>query len=302
MTTQATIAKSPTAAMLASLEAAELHVALFGHGAELIPWLRAGSVAGFELPDDVLAVAAQGLHLAELQQAHRASAPAPHQAGDVKAILTGSTPDSIMDIDDLAAAAKVRHDRAGNLLVAAGSRLASESGGAFAPHRDSLIRNELRHTVEQVLGKAAEVAAKLKKFAPAFSEADLLAKGTPKEVEAWRSSRELQATFNLLVRAWKVSWAAATAHGAGMEQGRDWLPRTPGGLYAWLAPDDVHPDALRFGVDGEVLRIATAPSAYQLLSPSDLKPLIEKVTAALPVHAPQPASWIIRHGVVTQGA
>lgn len=288
-------AKSPTTEMLDKLEAAELHVSLFGNSTELLPWLRAAQ-GRFELPREVLAVAARGLHLSQLQQAHSAARPAPHQAGDVIAILEGSTPDEIMDADAAAAVAKARHERAGELLIAAGSRLAGESGGAFKPHRDALLEGPLRKAVAALLAEAADLAGQLRKY-PGFSEAALLANGSPKELAAWRSSRELQANFALLLAAWRASWSAATVKGGTVS--RDYLPQRPGRYYAWLDPDAVTPEALALGHDVEVLRVASASSAYQLLSPGEFQPLIDRVTAGLAQNAPQPASWIIRHGVAS---
>lgn len=297
MTAAKAVAESPTTTMLARLEAADLTPGLFGNGTELLPWLRAAQ-GRFELPAEVLAVAERGLHLAQLRQAHSASAPAPHQAGDIVALLAGSTPDAIMDADDAAAVAVARHDRAEALLIAAHQRLAGESGGAFKPYRDALIEGPLREAVEALIAEAAGLAGKLSKYGPDYGQA-LLANGSASELTAYRSSREFQASFALLLAAWRASWSAATVKGGSV--GRDWLPQRPGQWYAWLDPEAITSEALRLGHDAEILRIATAPSAYQLLAPSELAPLMERLSAEDKTHR-HPARTRVRAGVTASGA
>ena len=288
-------ATSPAAEMLARLEAAELTTDLFGNGTELLPYLRAAKVGGgFELPQEVLAVAEQGLHLARLQQAHSANAPAPHKPGDIKRILAGGTPEEIMDADDVALVAKARHDRAGNLLIAARQQLAGMSGAAFGPHREALVTGPLRESVASLLADAKAKATTLKRFAPDYGPA-LLGDGNPAQLQAYRASRQMNADMAVLTAAWRASWVAASKD---KSVAREFVPQRAGTWYCWVAPDDVHPDAVRLGTETDILRLATVASTeYRLASPSEIVALVEQMAADLGKDAPRPAAQIIRQGV-----
>jgi hypothetical protein len=284
---------TPTAAALDRLGKIE-PAPSFGHGNELEPWLKAASVSGFELPPDVLDVIDVAAHWAEEQVAN--TPPKPHIVGDVKAILAGASVVSIIDADAAHAAAVARYDTRAALLLAASRRLQGMVAAGFAPTRDGLIRVELRQAVADVLAEAAKAAKSLRKFAPAYSEAALLASGSPAELAVWRGSRQLQANFATLVAAWRASWSRATAHGTGTID-RAYLPMRPGGFFSWVAPDDVQDERLRLGHDSEILRIATAPSEFRLAAPSEIVALVEKMTADLPQDSPRPAWMIVRSGV-----
>jgi hypothetical protein len=288
-------ATSPAAAMLARLEAAELTPDLFGNSTELLPYLRAAAISpGFDLPADCLAVAEQGLHLAQLQQAHSANAPSPHQPGGIKRILAGGTPEEILDAEDVALVAKARHERAWHLLLAARQQLAGMSGAAFAPHRESLVTGPLREKVASLLAEAKAKAATLKKFAPDYGPA-LLNDGNPTQLLAYRASRQMNADLAVLTAAWRASWVAASKD---KSVAREFVPQRAGTWYCWVAPDDVHPDAVRLGTDADILRLATVASTeYRLASPSEILAVVDQMTADLPQDAPRPARMIVRSGV-----
>lgn len=297
MTAQATVAKSPTVAALERLSKID-PAPDFGHGNELQPWLAAAAVAGFELPAAIIDVVQVGAHLAEEQAAN--VHPPKHRAGDVDAILLGATVDEVLNRDAAHDAAVARWEDRNRLLMAGTRLLQGEVSAAFVPQRDSLIRNELRHAVADLLEQAAKVAKQLRKFAPDFSEATLLAKGSPAELTAWRASRELQKNLQTLLTAWRWSWYAAT--GRGKSVGLEFLPERAGGFYAWIEPDSITAEALRLGQDQEVLRIAAAASKYQLLAPSELAPLLERLTAGMDKDSRHDARQLVRMGVVASGA
>ena len=270
----------------------------FGPGNELVPWLAAAAAGSFELPGDVLVVVAMAAHIGEEEAAN--VRPKPHRAGDVEAILSGAAADKVIAGDAAHAAAVARHDERERLLLAARRLLKGKVNEAFVPCRDSLIRVELREAVNNTMVKAREAAAKLGRFAPGYSEGELLGNGTIKELDVWRASRQLQSDFETLVAAWRASWSAATVKGQAV--GREYLPLRPGGYYCWADPDPITDDALRYGHDSEVLRVVVAGSEYRLLAPSELLPLVDALAAEQDEHARHPARWIVRHEMVATGA
>ena len=293
---QATVAKSPTTAAIERLGRIDPPPDL-GHGGELQPWLASAAVAGFELPKPILDVVGMAAHLAEEQAAN--VHPPKHRVGDVDAILAGATVDAVLDADAANAAAEARWEDRNRLLMAGTRLLQGKAAETFVPHRDSLIRNELRHAVEQVLGKAAKVAKQLGKYAPGFSEATLLASGTPAELTAWRSSRQLQSDLDTLLAAWRTSWSRACVKGGAV--GREYQPLRAGAWYAWQEPDAVKDERLRLGHDTEVLRIVAAGSKYQLIAPSELPAILETLTGGLDKDSRHDARQIVRLGMVASG-
>jgi hypothetical protein len=260
--------------------------------------MRAAEAAGFELPAAILDVVGVAAHCA--QERASCAPPKPHVVGDVKAILAGASVLSIIDADAAHAAAVARWERANELLQHGARLLEGMAGQAFVGCGDDLIRNELRQAVADVLDRVREVTKHLRKFAPDFNEAALLAKGTTTELDCWRSSRELQATFDTLVMAWLTTWRAST--GRGRELGPEFCPTRAGAWYAWVTPDDVQDERLRLGHDVEVLRVASASSPYRLIAPSELAPLLEVIDAALPKDAPRNARVLVRRDMVASGA
>lgn len=295
--TTTTKTETPTAAMLSRLEAADLHVDAFGNGTELLSWLEASRVGGaFELPQEILDVAAMGLHLAALNKAH--VKPLDHHVTDVDRLLAGASTGDILDADDQAAHTRNHWERGSSLLVAAQGKLASDAAGVFIPNRDDLITGPLRQAVADLLKQAKSQAKTLQAFAPDFGPA-LLADGSPAEMQAYRASRRLQADFETLTKAWRVSWARATIKGGTVEM--QFHPARPGGYFAWTVPDDVHDERLRLGHDVEILRIAASPVEYRLLAPAELAPLIAQLEATLPAER-KPAWQLVRRGVCGSGA
>jgi hypothetical protein len=293
MTAQATVAKSPTAAAIERLGKIDPPPD-FGHMNELEPHLRAAVACGYELPGEVLALAAKGLHLAELTTAH--VKPLEHRTVNVDRLLSGASTADILDADDTAATARTRWERAGELLIAAQGHLAAECDGVFGPIRDALIAGPMRDAVADLLKQAKSAAGKLQAFAPDYPPA-LLETANESELKVWRQSRQLQRDFDVLVRAWSTSWYQATCHrGRAGELGTQFNPSRPGGWFAWVTPDDVIDERLRSGHDVEVLRVASASSEHRLLSPGELMPLIAEIQATLPTEH-KPAWQMVRHGV-----
>jgi hypothetical protein len=286
--------ETPTKAMLDRLAAVDEPLVKFGHMNEIAPWLDAARVGGFELPPDALDLVTMALHLATLHERH--VKPLEHRTVNVDRLLAGATTADILDADDAAAFARTRWERSGQLLIAAEGHLAGECLGVFGPIRDSLITGPMRETVATLLTAAGKAAEKLKRFGPDFPPA-LLAEGDAKEIETWRQSRHLQRDFDVLVTAWQTSWYQATCHqGHAGELGTQFNPSRPGGWFVWTAPDDVQGDGLKSGQDTEVLRIASAGSSYQLLSPGELMPLLAAIEATLPADS-RPAWQLVRDGV-----
>jgi hypothetical protein len=280
--------------MFDRLAAVDEPLVKFGHMNEIAPWLDAACVGGFELPPDALDLVKKALHLATLHERH--VKPLEHRTVNVDRLLAGATTADIFDADDAAAFARTRWERAGELLIAAEGHLAAECDGVFGPIRDGLIVGPLRETVADLLKQAKSAAGKLQAFAPDYPPA-LLETANQSELTTWRQSRQLQRDFDVLVRAWSTSWYQATCHrGRAGELGTQFNPSRPGGWFVWTAPDEVQDDGLKSGRDTEILRIASAGSSYQLLSPGGLMPLIAEIQATLPPeHAP---AWqMVRHGV-----
>jgi hypothetical protein len=289
----ATKTETPTAAILDRL-AADSPALPFGHMNEIVPWLAAARVGGFELPPEVLDLVTKALHLATLHETH--IKPLEHRTANVDRLLKGVSTADIFDDDDAAAFAKSRWERAGAMLIAAQGHLTGECLGVFDLSRDSLITNELREAVADLMKQAKSAAGRLTAFAPDYPPA-LLAEGNAKEMEVWRQSRRLQDDFTTLVRAWRTSWYQATRHrGHAGELGTQFNPSRAGAWFAWVTPDDVTDERLRLGQDTEVLRIAAAESSYELIAPSALMPLIDALQTTLPPeHAP---AWqMVRRGV-----
>lgn len=278
-TTTTTSNKSATAAVIDRLAALETTPA-WGHMGELPVWLDAAAVGRFELPDSVITVAKTALHLA-----HERSLivrPSARKPADPDALLAGVTVANILDGDDEHARATSRSERAEALLLAAESALTHSQRDAFLTVRDSLIVNELRAAVGELMEKAKRAAGALAAFGPDYPPA-LLSEGNAKQLDQWRQSRQLQHDLEVLTHAWQTSWFQATRSGLGTTGvGPALYPQRAGGHYCWVSPDQVNPEALRLGIDSEVLRIATAPSEYRLLAPGELPTLIAELDAAAP--------------------
>lgn len=297
MTAAQTVADSPTKDAYERASKLEQPIP-WGHGNEVEPHLASAVANGYELPAEVLAVVEKGFHLANLHAT--LVKPSDHRATDVHKLLDGATVDEILTADDEATFARQRWERGISLLIAADSVMAGMCNEAFAPVRDGLIRNELRTAVNQLLVEARKAAAGLKKYAPAFAEADLLAEGNPAELGHWRASRILQAKFDLLLKAWLTTWSAVT--GRGKELGYEYAPHRAGRYFCWLEPDSIADEALRFGLDGEILHVASErASEYRLLAPADLMPLIDEIQAGLPPD--HMAAWqVVRQGMCRSNA
>ena len=140
----------------------------------------------------------------------------------------------------------------------------------------------------ETLKDARKVARKLEAYAPSYSAA-LLAEGSERELNLWRSSRELQSRFDTLRDAYLLSVSAELE--AGMR------PQRAGGYFAWSNPDAVHPAELRLGQNAEVLAVATAPSGYDLRTAAEVLALIDEMQSTLPPSAPANARTIVRMGV-----
>jgi len=261
---------TPTAALLARLPVGE-PLLPYAHMNELDPWLAAARVGGFELPPEALELVEKAQHLATLNEAH--VKPPDHRATDVHRLLSGASLADIFDDDDAAAFARSRWERAGELLIRARDHLAGECGDVFGRARDELVRVQLRDAVAALLDRASDAATKLRRFAPDFGEAALLAEGNAKELSTWRDSRRLQADLETMLRAWSTSWWQATRHGRGTVA-VDFHPNSAGFLFAWTTPGDVQDERLMLGRDTEILRIATAPSEYRLLAPCEFQQVI----------------------------
>jgi hypothetical protein len=289
-------ADSPTAPALARLNAI-VPTPDTGGSTEVRFWLEAAVAGSFELPAAPLRIVEQAAHLAEQIAAN--VKPKPYRAGFVDDVLDGATLDEILERDAEHAAALARWEAREALLSECRRVFAGRAGAAFTDTADDLIRNELRAAVDALLADAKAAAAKLKEYAPDFGP-KLLESGNAADLATWRSSRELQAKFNTLVAAWTTSWTAAT--GRGLEFGREYCPARAGGWYCWENPGSIADEAVRLGHDGELLKVAIAPSPFRLLAMSELEALIADVQAALPADSRMSAPQMVRAGVCTPGA
>jgi hypothetical protein len=260
---------------------------------ELVAWLEASVVGNFALPATVQTLVDAAVHL----QGQRAMLVRPDAvAVPAKAALT-MTAGEVLAANDAAAAATARYAREVDVVTRGEAVLEHTCMSTFGAERDNLIRGPLRRAVADILDKAREVAGELRKYAPSFTDG-LLGAGTPQELQRWRDSRELQSTFHILQACWLLSFRHAGVAGGMIDNSL--VPERPGGYYAWADPDAVRPEALRNGDDRELLRVASAASAYQLRAPSELVSLLAEMNAAAAPGQASPLSTV-KAGVCATG-
>lgn len=238
---------------------------------ELAAWLDAASIGGFELPQEALDFADKVVHLAE----QRATLPQPAAPVDGPArLLAGDSVKEVLRATQKAAGEAQQYQAAAALLDEADRYLRSHADVLLAEHRDALITGPLREAVAKLLVEAEPYAVKLQALAPDFSR-NISDRGSGAEIELWQASRPLAQRLAVFHRAWSVSWGKVTRHGGQVPL--EFHPQRPGGYFAWIEPDKVEDEALRFGRDTEPLRIVLAGSRYRLLAPSELQSVIEAI-------------------------
>jgi hypothetical protein len=158
---------------------------------------------------------------------------------------------------DQAAAHRARTATAG--IGKAAEQARAHVRAAIASRRTDLIF-AIRPEVERILTDAAPLPDLLARFGQRPDPARIARDANPDELDAWRTSRNLQAALGLLRRAWGASWAAATArqgqYAGGERAPAELRPDAPGGLHAWAEPLAIRDQEVRDGRATDVLDVA----------------------------------------------
>jgi hypothetical protein len=175
------------------------------------------------------------------------------------------------------AAHVARHEREERVYFLAQNHLPIMAAGVFEVERDSLITGVMRETVAGLLERAADAAAELHAYGPAFGDGVRDNCTSQKHLDIWRQSRTWQTQIEALQKAWAVSWSAGVPSDYRPTHGH------PAGWFCWQAPD-LEPDlAIRLGRRAEILERATSPAGpYCLLAPCELDALLARVEEQLP--------------------
>jgi len=146
-----------------------------------------------------------------------------------------------------------------------------------AEQTTEIVEGPLRVVVSDLLDDVSGAAAKLSKFAPDFDREDI-DRGTAAEQKAWLSALDLNEDLTTLIKGWLSLMQGASRRGGpatGSRLDAYLLPRRPGGVAAWLWPEDGSPPpsvpvSVLDGVRVHCLAIAPYRDAYRLASPPEL--------------------------------
>lgn len=257
---------------------------------EPLAWVKAGDHDGLELPDELLELVKRARELRA-----KATELGSQRVERVRASteqVHGASPEEARAAQERAEEEAERLDELRRETAEAARIADLHVKHYIAAHRSELIVGPLREAVDVTLERARAVAKVLKRFAPTFPEKDIIRRAKPNELEAWRESRDLDASFQAYVTAWFATWKSATS-GMGSTQVRqkyavpDHLrPGTPGGWHVWERPHDVTDVDVRDGIRGgrDVLRVAywSEAGGYCLKEGQELLDLTQRT----PVYRP----------------